>query len=130
MMMKYVKIDPVSGVVLFAGAGPTLPSGAVAVPSALAVCDLAQMMEVAPGVFSARPQVSLVFDGQSQVSLSGCPAGSRLRIDDLAGSEILLEADIDDDGYSEIFSFPVGIFRVDVAPPVPYLPAQIEVVVS
>ena len=125
--MRYVTLDE-NNLVVSAGQGKTIPTGAMPIKENYSLNKLGDMMwngsQLVP-----RPNSPMPYLDEGDVVIPACPLGTEIHIFDLVGKERLGIITADTEGFSEVITFPdPGTYDVEVYAPVPYLPTMIRVV--
>lgn len=127
MRQHYIIIDG-DGLVEAAGFG-VAPEGAVIVGSQMSPFDLSRLYVDGENGLVPRPEAaSPTIDGDD-LSLPSGPEGTRLRVVDRVSDEIMWEQVTDGELAAYVLTLPdAGTYIVDIAPPPPWLPVQVEFV--
>jgi hypothetical protein len=122
MMVAWYILDGSGAYAASAGASPTLPSGAAAIPTGLTIADILASTLVA-GTWVARPVAPVAAMVSGAITLTGCPSGSYAEVTDDLASEFL--GRIDEASGTILITLPdPGRYVIDVVFPLPYLPSR------
>lgn len=129
-MKHYAILDP-SGVPIEAGSRRSLPQGAVELPPGLSAERAVTMMWTGED-WQPRPAISnpevLDMGGQPRLIFTDLPAGSLCEVVDRETGAALVSAVME--GTFDVLLGDAGPYRVEITPPLPWLPYWMEVDVA
>lgn len=124
-MIAYAFIDQ-QGVILRCGKQANLPAGAVEVQGFTSDLHALTNAMIVDGAVVQRPVSPDVISSGTMHTINDIPAGTRIEVYDLHGSELMEAFTVTEQGATEIINLPdAGKYRIEVVAPLPHLPRYI-----
>lgn len=123
-MIQFAFLDT-ENLVIAAGSNTLIPGGAVALPGEV-TAEVAMRMMLLDGQFVQRPTLTEPELGVRQARFTGLPLGTTAVIDDiLTGYQMATLPEVN--GVIEIELPDLGLYRIEVTPPRPWLPMTLQI---